>query len=219
MDHAERNRFVEQNIGLVHACCHRFAGRGAEYDDLFQAGSVGLIKAADGFDPARNVCFSTYAVPVILGEIRRLFREGGTVKVSRGLKERARRVGQVREELRTASGHEPTVSEIAQAADLTEAETAEAIGASMPPLSLTADRDEEGSTLADIPVDDREEVLDRLTQREIRGSLGERDWQLIGLRYFKGQTQTETARVLGMTQVQVSRRERAILEALRRKFA
>lgn len=218
MEREERNRFIEQNLGLVHTCCRRFGGRGVDYEDLFGAGSIGLIKAADGFDPARGLCFSTYAVPVILGEIKRLFREGGALKVSRTLKERSRLVGQAREDLRTKNGREPTVEEVASETDLTPAEVAEATFSVVPPLSLSAGSGEAEAPF-DIPVDDRDEVIDRLTLREIRGSLSETDWQLIGLRYFKGQTQSETAKVLGLTQVQVSRRERAILDSLRRKFA
>lgn len=220
MDANERNKFIEGHYGLVHSCCRRFAGKGIEYDDLFQAGSIGLIKAADGFDQNRNVCFSTYAVPVILGEIKRLFRDGGTLKVSRSLKELSLKAASVRDILRNALSREPTVSEIASKLGLPEEEIAAALDAARPVISLTAfESDEEEGSVADVPVDYGEDIMNRLTVGEIRKNLNDRDWRIIGLRFFKGSTQTETANALGMTQVQVSRRERAILAALRDKFA
>lgn len=111
MDRAERNELVEKNIGLVHACANKFRGKGAEYDDLFQAGCVGLIKAAENFDPERGFSFSTYAVPVILGEIKRIFRDGGSVKVGRALKEKARAAMREKEALTAELGCEPTVGQ------------------------------------------------------------------------------------------------------------
>lgn len=113
-DKTRRSAFIEQNLGLVHACAGRFRGRGIEYDDLYGAGCMGLVKATDGFDEGRGVCFSTYAVPVILGEIKKLFREGGTVKVSRSLKELGLRVNAAREHHRKLCGTEPTLSQLAE---------------------------------------------------------------------------------------------------------
>ena len=214
----ERNEFIGRHYGLVHSCCKRFAGRGIEYDDLYQAGSIGLIKAADGFDESYDVCFSTYAVPVILGEIKRLFRDGGSVKVSRGLKELSLKVSSVREAYLRKNGSEPTVSELSELLGVSEEEIAEATAAAYPVLSLTPSSDENGSE-TDIPIDESEDLFDRLTVKEIGDSLEENDRVLIGLRYFRGMTQSETARALGMSQVQVSRRERTILEAIRKKFA
>ncbi len=215
----ERNRFIEKHYGLVHACCHRFTGRGVDYEDLFQAGSVGLIKAADAFDESRNVCFSTYAVPVILGEIKRIFRDGGTVKVGRTLKERSIKINAARERMLKKNGTEPTVSELASELALSEEEVIEAIGAAQPCLSLSAQGGDGEEETVDLPVNCDEEMFDRIAIGEIRQSLSDSEWQLIGLRYFKGKTQNETAVILGMTQVQVSRKERAILAALRKKFA
>ena len=120
---AERNKLVENNLGLVHSCANRFRGRGAEYDDLFQAGCVGLIKAADNFDESRGFSFSTYAVPVILGEIKRIFRDGGTVKVGRAIKEKSRLVLKRKEEISVALGREPTVSELADSLKIDVTET------------------------------------------------------------------------------------------------
>lgn len=220
MDVNERNKFIEGHFGLVHSCCRRFIGKGIEYDDLFQAGSIGLIKAADGFDDGRNVCFSTYAVPVILGEIKRLFRDGGSVKVSRSLKELSLKTSAVREKLRNSLSREPTILEISQILGVSEEEVAEALDAARPIISLSqkSDDGEEGG-ISDIPVDYNDEIINKLTVGEIRRALADRDWRIIGLRFFKGSTQQETATALGMTQVQVSRRERAIIKLLKEKFA
>lgn len=220
MDVNERNKFIEGHFGLVHSCCRRFSGKGIDYDDLFQAGSIGLIKAADGFDEGRNVCFSTYAVPVILGEIKRLFRDGGSVKISRGLKELSLKTSAVREKLQKTLSREPTILEIAKVLEVSEEEVAEALDAARPTLSLSEKSDDgEESGISDIPVDYNDEIINKLTVGEIRRALGDKDWRIIGLRFFKGSTQQETANALGMTQVQVSRRERAILKELKDKFA
>ena len=167
---ASRESLISDNLGLVHSCANRFRGRGVEYDDLFQAGCVGLIKAADGFDPSRGFAFSTYAVPVILGEIRRIFRDGGTVKVGRAMKEKARNALREKERLTAERGQEPTIGELAEHLGMEIAETAQVLTASMPTVAAL----------------------------------------------FKGMTQTVTAEHLGMSQVQVSRREKAILLQMRR---
>lgn len=206
---------AEQNLGLVHSCAHRFRGRGIEYDDLFQAGCVGLLKAIAAFDTGRGVMFSTYAVPVILGEIRRLFRDGGTVKVSRGIKELGLKALRCREQLSSAMGQEPTISQIAQTMGRDPAEIAEAIVATTPPASLTQDEDSGGGQL-DLPSESIEERLsDLLSLKQLIAELEERDRQLIFCRYYREMTQTQVAAQLGMTQVQVSRREKKILEQLR----
>lgn len=211
----DREAFITENLGLVHACCHRFTGRGVEYDDLYQAGCMGLCKAADGFDFGRGLKFSTYAVPVILGEIRRVFRDGGTVKVGRTLKELSLKAGREKEKLAKSMGREPTVSELAEALEITPEEAAEAICAGLPALSLTYEG-EDGVCELDLPAPDTEEAIsDNLALKEVIASLSERDRQLITLRYFHSKTQTETASELGMTQVQVSRREKVILKELR----
>ena len=209
----ERSRMIEENIGLVHACAHRFKGKGIEYDDLFQAGCMGLVKATDAFDTERGVRFSTYAVPVILGEMRRLFRDGGTVKVSRSLKELSMKVARQREQLSKRLGREPTVSELAAELAVSEESVIEALGAGTPPVSLTS---EEDSAQIDLPVDSPEELLsDLISLKQMLRQLEERDRRLIELRYFGNKTQVQTAQELGMTQVQVSRREKKILLWLR----
>ncbi|MBE6770829.1 MAG: sigma-70 family RNA polymerase sigma factor [Ruminococcaceae bacterium] len=213
----ERNKLVESNFGLVHACANRFRGRGAEYDDLFQAGCVGLIKAADNFDESRGFSFSTYAVPVILGEIKRIFRDGGTVKIGRSVKEKSRIAIKRKEEIAVTLGREPTISELAQSMGIESAEAAMLLNASMPALSLTSGEEDESQL--DIPIDSPEnEVSDLLALRQVLESLDERDRKMIELRYYGGLTQSKTAVKLGMTQVQVSRREKVVLEMIRKKL-
>ncbi|MGN1422526.1 MAG: sigma-70 family RNA polymerase sigma factor [Oscillospiraceae bacterium] len=210
-----RDEFIKNNLPLVHSLANRFRGRGIEYEELFAAGSVGLVKACDNFDSGRGLCFSTYAVPVILGEIKRLFRDGGTVRVSRGLKELSLRAARVHDEI-AAEGREPRVSEIAQRLGVTPEEAAEAVAAGQPTVSLTSCED--GGEF-DLPEDSGEnETIDRLALRQCLSELPEKDMELIMLRYFRGKTQCETAALLGMTQVQVSRRERKIILSLREQL-
>ena len=135
----QRAEFIEKNLGLVHACAGRFRGRGIEYEDLYGAGCVGLVKACDGFDESRGLCFSTYAVPVILGEIKKLFRDGGSVKVSRGLKELGMKVAAVREKMLKQTGQEPTVTQIAARLQVTPEQVADAMSASLPAPCPRAD--------------------------------------------------------------------------------
>ncbi len=210
-----RETLINENYGLVHACANKFRGRGVEYDDLFQAGCVGLVKAADNFDSSRGFAFSTYAVPVILGEIRRIFRDGGAVKIGRSLKEKSRHAMKIREELSTELGREPTVSELAEKLGTDISTAAELITVSMPTISLTSGEDKNEAQL-DIPtLPPEEEISERLSLKSVLDRLEERDRQLIELRYFKGLTQVKTAKELGMSQVQVSRREKVILMQLR----
>lgn len=207
-----RDEFIAANLPLVHSLANRFRGRGIEYEELFSAGSVGLVKAYDNFDKTRGLCFSTYAVPVILGEIRRLFRDGGAVKMSRSLKELSLRAARARDEL-SKSGTEPTINELADYLGVSPEDAAEAVAAGLPPVSLTSAED--GGEY-DLPEDSGESALiDKLALRQCLSELPEEDRRLIILRYFRDQTQSQTAAVLGMSQVQVSRRERKILEGLR----
>ncbi len=207
---------VEENLGLVHACANRFRGRGIEYDDLYGAGCIGLVKAASAFDSERGVKFSTYAVPVILGEIKRLFRDGGSVKVSRSLKELGMKLSAAGEKFRLINGREPTISELAELAGCSPEDAAEALTVNLPPVSLTDNRDgdEGGQIDVAIPPPDRE-LADILSLRQAIGGLDESDRRLIYFRYFKELTQTDTARLMGMSQVQVSRREKKLLNRLR----
>ncbi len=213
-----RDERIQENTGLVHTCARRFKGRGIEYDDLFQAGCLGLIKAAERFDESRGLCFSTYAVPVILGEIRRLFREDGTVKMSRSLREMAMKANRVTTEFLQREGRQPTVKEVASILGVEPEQAAQAIAAGQMPLSLTME-DEDGESQLDIAVEPEEELLtEKLSLRKAVKELQERDKKIIYLRYVKSSTQSETARELGMTQVQISRREKVILRTLREKL-
>ncbi len=214
----EREHTVADNLGLVHACAKRFKGRGMEYDDLYQAGCLGLVKAADHFDPALGYQFSTYAVPVIIGEIKRLFRDGGAVKISRGLKELSLKVSREVQQFALSNGREPTVKELAQRLHIEPEQVSEALSASMQPLSLTI-TDEDGDIQADIPVEAPDEsIAERLSLKAELARLEERDRTMIHLRFFRGLTQSETAKHLGMTQVQVSRREKRLLLLLRERL-
>ena len=208
---------AEDNLGLVHLCANRFRGRGIEYDDLYSAGCIGLLKAVKAFDSGRGVRFSTYAVPVILGEIKRLFRDGGSVRVSRSLKELSLRLQRLCESFRQKEMREPTVAELAVLSGESEALVSEALCVSQPALSLTSGDDEEGQT--DIPVEAPDEnITDLLALRQIMAELEPSDRALLELRYFKGLTQSKTAAVLGMTQVQVSRREKKLLTQMREEL-
>jgi RNA polymerase sporulation-specific sigma factor len=214
----DRDKAVSENIGLVHACAKRFKGRGIEYDDLFQAGCLGRVKAVDGFDSERGVRFSTYAVPVILGEMRRLFRDGGAVKVGRSLKELSMRATRESAAFIAREGREPTIGELAAILEVETTDAAQALGASMVPLSLTAD-EEEGGGQIDISSEETDEKLtENIALKQVISELDARDRTIILMRFFNSRTQTETAEALGMTQVQVSRREKVILRELRGKL-
>ena len=213
----EKNDLAENNLGLVHSCAKKFCGRGIEYDDLFQAGCVGLVKASNGFDESLGFAFSTYAIPSILGEIRRLFRDGGAIKVSRSLKEQARLIMQESERLAVELGYEPTVSQLADKMGLESSQVAQLLCAVRPPLSLTADPDD-GEGQIDLPTPSPEdELADSLFVAELMSALAPSDKRLIELRYFKGLTQSKTAEMLGLSQVQVSRKEKALLLFMRSK--
>ncbi len=218
-DAATRAEFIQNNLGLVHACAGRFRGRGIEYDDLYSAGCMGLVKAYDGFDTERGVCFSTYAVPVILGEIKKLFRDGGTVKVSRSVKELGLKINMLRERILKQSGVEPGVNQLAAELEVEPQAVALAIRAALPAMSLTPENDDENGRQLDIPVPSPEEELsDRISLAEVLAELCDEDRRLIQLRFYANKTQSETARLLGTTQVQISRRERKILKQLRGKL-
>lgn len=219
MNGLKNDSFVEDNLGLVHLCANRFRGRGIEYDDLYGAGCVGLVKAASAFDTERGVKFSTYAVPVILGEIKRLFRDGGMIKVSRSVRELGMKLTRTREQFTLLQGREPTVSELAELTNADPEDVAEALEVNIPPVSLTSSsEDDEGAQIdVSVPAPDSE-LVDILSLRQALSALDEEDRKLLYLRYFKDMTQTKTAEVLGMTQVQVSRREKKLLTKLRGKL-
>lgn len=214
-----KEEMVADNLGLVHSCANRFRNRGVEYEDLFQAGCVGLLKAIDGFDASLGFVFSTYAVPAILGEIKRVFRDGGAIKVSRGMKEKSRLMWAEKEKLENIMGREPTVSELSEFTELSVCEVSELLLATQPVLSLTTDDDDDNNQF-DIPVEgDQSKIDERICLIDCLRNLSENDRKIIDLRYYKAQTQSDVARQLGMSQVQVSRREKKILKEIRQKMS
>lgn len=211
-----RDELITQNLGLVGSCASRFLGKGVEYEDLYSAGCIGLIHAADRFNENLGFAFSTYAVPAILGEIKRIFRDEGSVKISRSLKERARTLRIAAEKFEKENGAEPTVSELSNILGIETSETAELLCVAYPVVSLT-DSDGEGQN--DIPDSDIYSGIDnRISVQKAIATLPEDDKKLIYLRYFAELTQSKTAQELGISQVQVSRREKIILNQLRNKL-
>ena len=208
---------AEENIGLVHLCANKFRNRGIEYEELYSAGCIGLLKAVKSFDTERGVKFSTYAVPVILGEIKRLFRDGGTVKVSRSLKELSLKIQKISEEFRTKNGREPTISELSQISGESEYDITESLCACQPVVSLTSSDDDESQT--DIPTESPDEnIVDLLALRQVVSGLEKNEKMLIELRYFRNLTQAKTAEILNMSQVQVSRKEKKLLAKMRKEL-
>ena len=208
---------IEDNIGLVHSIAKRFKGRGEDYDDLYQAGCVGLIKAVDNFDESKGFLFSTYAVPVIMGEIRRLFRDGGAVKVSRSLKEKSIKVQAIREKFIKKELREPTVSELSELCGIETEELSEVLNVINPVVSLSCTT-EDGDETIDIPVDDTDKLFDRLSVHHAIKDLSNDELLLINYRFYEGKTQCESAKLLGISQVQVSRREKQLLAKLRTRL-
>lgn len=208
---------IENNIGLVHSIAKRFKGRGEDYDDLYQAGCVGLIKAVDNFDESKGFLFSTYAVPVIMGEIRRLFRDGGAVKVSRSLKEKSIKVQAIREKFIKKELREPTVSELSELCGIETEELSEVLNVINPVVSLSCTT-EDGDETIDIPVDDTDQLFDRLSVHHAIKDLSNDELLLIKYRFYEGKTQCESAKLLGISQVQVSRREKQLLAKLRTRL-
>lgn len=211
-----RDELIEQNLGLVHTCAARFTGRGAEYDDLYAAGCVGLIKAIDRYDASLGYRLSTYAVPVIMGEMRLLFREGGQVKLSRSLQELSLRAKKITEEYRRESGEELHVTELARRLGTDVYRAQEALNASQTVLSLSYENGGEEGIL-DVPVPSEEEKLtERMSLLQVMEALTMEERELIRLRYFKRLTQSRTAEVLHTSQVQISRKEKRVLLKMRR---
>ena len=209
-----------ENNGLIWSVVRRYYGRGVEPDDLYQLGCLGFLKAVQGFDPEFGTQFSTYAVPKIAGEIRRFLRDDGPVKVSRGLKERGVGIRAARARLSAALGREPSLSELAEETGLAPEDIAAAETAIDPVVSLQAETGTDGLTLEGLITAGNEEegLVERITLRAALSQLPEREQQVLLLRYYKGLTQMNTARVLGVSQVQVSRLERRALDKLRREL-
>ena len=212
-----RDELISNNLGLVHSCANKFRNRGIEYDDLYSAGCLGLVKAADGFDETLGYRFSTYAVPMIIGEIKRFLRDDGAVKVSRSIKEQAQRIRSVRTELEQRLGREPQLSEIAAETGLTPEEIAFAETATNPAESLQRENGDDGFTLEHVLADSygEERMIEQVSLRYAIEQLPEKEKKAIYLRYFHGMTQESASRVLGVSQVQVSRLERRAVDKLR----
>lgn len=210
---------IEKHLGLVHACCQRFKNRGIEYDDIFQSGCLGLTKAAKNFDWGKKVKFSTYAVPVILGEIKCLFRENSSLKVSRKLKDLAMKIKYQRERFIDIYSREPTINEISSILSTTQEQIIEAMEICKIPIPLNTSENDENYIENDIPIPPEDEkIFLKLSISEVFSKFESKDKRLIYLRFFKGITQSKIARLLGMTQVQVSRKEKFILKKLREKL-
>ena len=220
-DKEATGRMIEENSGLIWSVARRFFGRGVEADDLYQLGCVGFIKAVRGFDDSFGTQFSTYAVPKISGEIRRFLRDDGAVKVSRSIKERASQIRMARGRLEQSLGREPTVRELAEDLGLTPEDIAACEIAVSPSDSLQRETGEEGFTLEQVLGDyaQEERMVEYIALREAIEKLGEREKMVIVLRYYRGMTQTSAARILNVSQVQVSRLEKRAVEALRRELA
>ena len=210
-------RLISENSGLIWSVTRRFMGRGTELEDLYQLGCIGFLKAVDGFDPSFGTQFSTYAVPKIAGEIRRFLRDDGVIKVYRTLKEQSMTIRTVRNQLTAEFGREPTVGEISERTGLTIEEIALAETATQGTESISRQMGEEGFSLEDILTDTQteEKLLEKIALRQAVSQLPEREAMVIGLRYFHGLTQERVAKVLDVSQVQVSRIEKKALEHLR----
>lgn len=223
-DKEARDALVTENMGLIWSIVRRFSGRGYEPEDLFQIGSIGLIKAIDQFDLGKEVKLSTYAVPMITGEIRRFLRDDGMIKVSRPLKELSMKAKTAREKLQYTLGREPTIEEVAGEIGASREEVAASIeaGAEVESIYRPINREDEGNgcLMEQIPVEDLEgeRLLDRMVLAELIRSLNETERRIIIGRYFENKTQTAIAKELAISQVQVSRLEKKILLQLRQKL-
>ena len=212
---------LEENQGLIWSVVRRYCGRGVEMDDLYQLGCLGFVKAVQGFDPGFGTQFSTYAVPKIAGEICRFLRDDGPVKVSRGMKERAGLIRAAQVRLEERLGREPTLSQLAEETGLEPEEVAAAQLSAEPVLSLQGETGESGLVLEGLLGDDglEEKTVERLALERALELLPQRERTVIQLRYYKGLTQSQCARVIGVSQVQISRLERRALHGLRTQLA
>lgn len=223
-DREARDRVIAENVGLVWSIVRRFMNRGHEMEDLFQIGSIGLMKAIDKFDSTYEVKFSTYAVPMITGEIKRFLRDDGMIKVSRSLKESAIKIRSVRERYQNELGRDPTFEELEEELNLDKEDIIMAMetGTEVESLYKTIYQGD-GSPIYLIDKlaetkDESEDLVDKLALREIIASLDDKEQEIIRLRYFKDRTQTDIAKELGISQVQVSRMEKRILKIMRERL-
>ena len=219
-ENSTRNELVKNNLGLVHSCANKFRGRGAEYDDLFQAGCVGLVKAADNFDFSRGFAFSTYAVPMIIGEIRRYLRDYNPIRVSRSIRDTAYHAMQIKERIISETQKEPTVEEIAKEMGIKKENVVLALEAIVEPVSLYEPvyfdagdtiyvMDQIGDNNSD------ENWIDEILLKKSINQLNEREKKILSLRFMNGMTQTEVASEIGISQAQVSRLEKYAMDKIK----
>ncbi len=223
-DNAAKEKLLTENANLIKSIVRRYLGKGVEYDDLYQLAGMGLLKAINGFDQSYGVRFSTYAVPMIAGEIKRFMRDDGSIKVSRAIKAEAKAINRYIEEYSAAHGRQPAVSEIAARFSMPESQVVFTMGSSSMPLSLSSQgeyKDEKTGELIDkLPSQDRQDdMIEHLQLKTAIEGLGERDRKVIMLRYFRDMTQSEVASFLGVSQVQVSRIESRILDTFKKQLA
>lgn len=215
-DSSAKEALLENNVSLLKSIVRRYLGKGVEFDDLFQLASMGLLKAINGFDERFGVRFSTYAVPMIAGEIKRFMRDDGSIKVSRAMKTAAKSINKFVDEYTSEKGSQPSIKEIAQNFGMEEGEIAFVLGSSRMPVSIYEQsdyKDEKSKSIAEkLPsVDDQEELIEKLQLKTALDELSERDRKIIILRYFRDMTQSEVAEVIGVSQVQISRLENKIV--------
>ncbi len=218
-----KEKLLLENGNLIKSIVRRYLNKGVEYDDLYQLASMGLLKAINGFDESFNVRFSTYAVPMIAGEIKRFMRDDGSIKVSRAMKSCAKQINLYIEKFSSERGRQPTLKEISEEFGMPESEVVFTMGSTRMPVSIYAQgeyKDEKGQELLDkLPIEDKqEEIIDSLQLKTAIDSLPEREKKVIMLRYFRDMTQSEVATMLGVSQVQVSRIENKIMENFRKSL-
>lgn len=220
-DSAAKEKLLSENVSLLKSIIRRYLGKGVEYDDLFELACMGFLKAISGFDERFGVRFSTYAVPMIAGEIKRFLRDDGSIKVSRAMKRTAREMNRYIEEYTAAHGEAPTVKELAAAFSLDEGEVVMTLGSSRMPLSIYEQsdfKDEKSVTLVDrLPAKEtQEDMIDKMLLKNAIDGLPEREKKIVILRYFRDMTQSEVAREIGVSQVQVSRIESRLIEQFKK---
>ena len=222
-DNKAKEALLRNNTSLLKSIVKRYLGKGAEFDDLFQLAGMGLLKAIRGFDERFGVKFSTYAVPMIAGEIKRFLRDDGSVKVSRAIKGTAKKMNAFVEEYSIRNGNPPTVAQIAEAFGVEESEAVFIMGSSRMPVSIYGKgdyKDEESRELLEkLPsADDQDELVERMQLKSAISELPERERKIIFLRYFRDMTQSEVAEVIGVSQVQISRIESRVVSEMKQKL-
>lgn len=214
-DKTAEEELVEQNMGLVINAAKRFLNRGCDFEELTQIGAIGLIKAVKRFDDAYGVCFSTYAVPVIIGEIRRFLRDDNIIKISRTVKERAIKGRKAEEQLRRELKREPTINEVSEVSGISTEDLVEAFEAAAVPESIYYENDDSGQSERLRAPDSENDIINKVLISELLSHLDARERQIIVLRYFKEKTQAQIAEIIGVSQVQISRIEKNVLKKLR----